>query len=188
LNSTTPVLVTAFDQCGHTNTATFTVTVNPGPNCGPTNCITIYASNIVAYTCSNCTTVPISAFAVDTCCSGAPPTLVYSIPAGFCFPLNSTTPVQITAYDQCGHTNTSFILVTVLPGSGCGGANPLSITGLTGPSVGGTNYIPVSWPATNGQLLQSSDLVHWNPIPGATNSPYVAPKESPINFYRLRYN
>jgi len=164
------------------------VTVLPAANCGPTNCISIYATNITAYTCNACTPVPISAYAVDTCCPGAAPTLIYSVPPGHCFPLNSTTPVQITAFDQCGHTNTMFILVTVLPGSGCGGTSPLSISGLTGPNPGGTNYITIWWPATNGQLLQSSDLLNWAPIPGTTNPPYVAPMQAPMKFYRLRYN
>jgi hypothetical protein len=46
----------------------------------------------------------------------------------------------------------------------------------------------VSWPGTNAQLLESSDLIHWSPIPGATNSPYMVPKSSPAGFFRLRYN
>lgn len=186
--STTPVQVTAFDECGHTNTTTFTVTVLPGTDCGPTNCISIYATNVTAYTCNSCTTVPISAFAVDTCCAGSNPTLIYSLPATYCYPLNSTTPVQITAFDDCGHTNTVFILVTVLPAAGCAGTSPLSISGLTGPSPGGTNYITVWWPAGKAQLMQSSNLFEWNAIPGITNPPYVAPMQAPMKFYRLLYN
>lgn len=187
-NSTTPVQITAFDQCGHTNTTTITVTVLPAANCGPTNCITIYATNVTAYTCNACTTVPISAYAVDTCCASAPVTLTYSLPASYCYPLNSTTPVQVTAFDQCGHTNSVFILVTVLPAAGCAGSNPLSISGTTGPSPGGTNYITIWWPAQNARLMQSSNFNRWDPVPGTTNSPYVAPMQSPMKFYRLQYN
>ncbi len=186
-NTTTTVQVTAYDVCGHTNTATFKVTVLPGTDCVPPNCITITATNITAYTCNGCTTVPIWDSVVDTCCPGSNPTVITSLPAAYCYPLG-TTPVQITAWDQCGHTNSIFILVTVLPGAGCGGTSPLSLTGATGPSPGGTNYITIWWPSTNSQLLQSSDLNGWSPIPGATNSPYVEPRQAPMKFYRLRYN
>lgn len=186
LNSTTPVQVTAYDQCGSTNTATFTVTVLPAANCGPTNCISIYATNITAYTCSNCTTVPLNATAFDACCANV--SIFYNPPATTCFPRNSTTPVQVIAYDDCGHTNIAFILVTVLPGPNCAGTSPLSISGLTGPSPSGTNYITIWWPGTNSQLLQSSDLNNWNPIPGATNPPYVEPRQLPMKFFRLRNN
>src|ERR1051326_5427767 len=187
-NTTTTVQVTAYDECGHTNTATFKVTVLPGTDCVPPNCITITATNITAYTCNACTTVPIWSSVVDTCCPGSNPTVITSLPATHCYPLGSTTPVQITAFDQCGHTNSIFILVTVLPGPGCGGTNPLSVSGATGPSPGGTHYIKIWWPGTNSQLLQSTDLNSWNPIPGATNPPYVEPRQLPMKFYRLRYN
>jgi hypothetical protein len=188
LNSTNKVTVTAVDQCGNGATNSFTVTVLPGAGCGPTNCISLYTSNIVVYTCSNCTTVPLNAVAYDPCCTVSPPTIIYIPPVTTCFPLNSTTPVQATAFDGCGNGATNIFLVTVLPGPNCGGSNPLSITGKTGGTNStGTNYLTVYWPPTNGQLLQSSDLTHWNPIPGATNSPYIVPNQTPMKFYRLLY-
>jgi len=187
-NSTTPVTVTAIDQCGNSNTATFTVTVLPAAGCTPTNCISIYASNIVAYTCSNCTTVPFNGFAFDSCCSNKV-FLIYNPPTNTCFPLNSSTPVAVVAYDLCGNSVTNFIIVTVLPGPNCGGASPgPTMTGLGGPGGSGTNYITIWWPATNAQLQQSLDLNHWASIPGATNSPYVVPPSLPMSFYRLQYH
>jgi hypothetical protein len=169
-NSSTSVTVFAYDQCGNTNTSSFTVTVLPGPNCGPTNCISINCSNIVVYTCDPCTPVPYTATAEDNCCPGAPPTLVFSIPPGYCFPLNSVSKVKVIAYDQCGNAATTSFTVTVLPGSNCGGATPgFSITKGTN---SGNGFI-ISWPATNAQLQQSSDLIHWLPIPGVTNSPPI---------------
>ncbi|HEV2208299.1 MAG TPA: hypothetical protein VG167_05950 [Verrucomicrobiae bacterium] len=187
VNSTTPVLVTAQDACGNTATTSFTVTILPGPNCGGTNCISLYTSNLVVYTCSNCVTVPYAAFAYDSCCTNL--NLLYNPPTNTCFPLNSTTPVQVMAIDDCGHVATNYFTVTVLPGPNCGGSGTnLSITGTTGPGGSATNYITVWWPTGNAQLQQSADLLHWSPIPGATNSPYVIPNTSRMNFYRLHYH
>jgi hypothetical protein len=184
LGLTTPVQVTATDDCGNSLTQTFTVTVNPGANCPPTNCISLYASNIVVQTCSNCTTVPFNVTAFDPCCSNL--VLTYNPPQNTCFPLGLTTPVQVTATDDCGNVATANFTVTVNPGPNCGGAKPLSITGPSGPGVGGTNYVTISWSASNAQLMESTDMSNWSPIPGATNSPYVAPKDSPVKFYRLK--
>jgi hypothetical protein len=188
LYSTNTVLVTATDPCGNSVTGSFTVTVLQGANCGPTNCLSLYApSNIVVYTCSNCTTVPLNAVASDPCCTTSLPTIVYNPPATTCFARNTTTPVLVTAFDDCGNSATALSLVIVLPGPNCGGSTPLSITGSGTGSGGGPNYLSVYWPPTNGQLLQSSDLNQWTPIPGATNSPYVFPEQTPMKFYRLLY-
>src|SRR5207248_2839336 len=73
-----------------------------GPSPGNT-CLSVASSNLVVYTCSNCTTVTYTATAVDTCCSNI--TLVYNPPETNCFPLNSTTPVTVTAYDACGNAS-----------------------------------------------------------------------------------
>src|SRR5262249_42028926 len=105
------------DKCGNVATGSFTVTVLPGPNCN-TNCISLYTSNIVAYTCSNCTTVPFNAYAVDPCCPTGP-ILFYDTPVNTCFPVNSTTTVKVTAFDECGHTNNGSFTVTVLPDPAC---------------------------------------------------------------------
>lgn len=184
-NTTTPVTVTATDQCGHTNAATFTVTVLPAAGC-TTNCISLYTSNIVVYTCSNCTTVPFNTLVYDPCCTNV--FLDYNPPTNTCFARNSSTPVRVAAYDLCGNSVSNYIIVTVLPGPNCGGTNPgPSVTGQGGPGGSATNYSAVWWPATNGQLQQSLDLSHWAPIPGATNSPYVIPTWLPKSFYRLQY-
>jgi HYR domain len=184
LGSTT-VNVTASDQCGNSATGSFTVTVQPDPNCGPTNCISLYTSNIVVFSCSNCTTVPFNAYAVDTCCPAATPTITYNPPATACFPQGST-PVQAVATDACGNSATKVFWVTVLPGPNCGGTNPLGIIGTTGPG-GGTNLVTIWWPTNNAQLLESSDLSQWHQVPGATNSPYIAPNQGPMKFFRLQY-
>lgn len=118
--STNVVEVVATDACGNGATNFFIVTVLPGPNCLPTNnpCINIQCSNIVVYTCASCIPVPYTATATDTCCpAGAGATLVFNPPPGFCFPLGVTTPVQVTAFDQCGNTASNSFLVTVLQGN-----------------------------------------------------------------------
>jgi hypothetical protein len=180
---TTPVQITATDDCGNTATVNILVTVNPGAGCGPTNCIAIYATNITVSTCSNCTTVPFTATAYDPCCTNV--VLTYSLPATTCFPLGVTTPVLVTATDDCGNTATAAFTVTVNPGPGCGG--PGSGLTITTGSRSATN-LTISWPGANAQLMESSDLVHWSPVPGATNSPYLAPKSAPHKFFRLLYN
>ena len=179
--STTPVEVVAYDQCGNRATNTFTVTVVPRTDCGNTNCIQINCSNIVAYTCNPCTPVVFNATAVDTCCPGAAPTLVYDVPAGFCFPQNTITTVNVTASDQCGNSATRSFTVTVVPGPNCPPTHGLTVTNNP------TGGMVVTWPVTNAELLESSDMIHWAPVPGVTGSPYVVPPSKSKNFYRLHY-
>jgi len=187
LNSTTPVQIVAYDQCGNAATNDITVTVLQAAGCGPTNCLSIEASNIVWYTCSNCTTVRFHAKAVDYCCTNV--ILEYYPGTNTCFPLNSTTPVGIVAYDDCGNAVTNVITVTVLPGPNCGGSGPrVSITGFTNPTGSSTNNISISWPGDNGQVQESSDMLNWSSIPGATSSPYVISNTLPTKFYRLQYH
>jgi hypothetical protein len=178
--SVTPIEVIAYDQCGNRATNTFTVTVLPRTDCGNTNCIAIRATNIVASTCNSCTPVPFTASAVDTCCTGAPLTLTYDVPAGFCFPINSITTVNVTATDQCGNSATRSFTVTVVPGPNCGSTPGLTVTNNP------TGGMVVTWPVTNAELLESSDLIHWTPVPGA-NPPYAVPPSKSMNFYRLHY-
>jgi hypothetical protein len=189
IDSTNKVEVIAYDNCGNTASNFFYVTVLQGPNCGgTTNCISINCSNIVVFTCSNCTTVPFTATAVDTCCaSGA--TLLYAPPVTTCFPVDSTNQVVVIAYDNCGNTASNSFYVTVLPGPNCGGTTPeISLAGGTNRIGSGTNFMTVSWPASNAQLQQSQDLIHWTSIPGATNSPYVVSNPPPRSFFRLQYH
>src|SRR5262249_35298839 len=105
---------------------TFSVTVLPGPDCGNTNCISIYASNIVAYACS-CTTVPFNVQAFDQCCATGNLHLSFNPPTNTCFPRNSTSTVQITATDDCGNTATKFIKVKILPDPNCPPTNCISL-------------------------------------------------------------
>lgn len=181
--SITPVEVVAYDQCGNRATNTFTVTVLPDPHCGNTNCISIRATNIVVQTCNPCTPVPFNAIAIDTCCPGSSPTVVYDVPAGFCFPVNTITTVNVTAFDQCGNSATKSFTVTVVPGPNCPPTPGFTVTNNP------TGGMVVTWPVTNAQLLESSDLIRWSPVPGA-NSPYVVPTGAngkPMKFYRLQY-
>jgi hypothetical protein len=184
LNTTTPVKVTATDQCGNTNSAFFTVTVLPAAGCAPTNCLSLSTSNIVVYTCSNCTTVPFNGVASDPCCTVSAPTIIYKPPVTTCFPLNTTTPVEADAFDSCGHGATNIFLVTVLPAAGCGGSNPLSITGGSGPGgVTNTTLITLYWSAPNVQLWESDAMIEWRLV--AAGSPYVVPNKGAMKFYRL---
>jgi hypothetical protein len=188
LGSTTTVNVSASDDCGNGAISSFTVTVLPGSGCNPnTNCISLRTTNIVAYTCDPCVPVSYNGFATDNCCPVSGVTIIYNPPVGTCFPLNTTTPVQASAFDACGNGQTNFFMVTVLPLPNCGGSNPLTISGSTGPGAGGTNYFTIYWPPTNAQLLESGDLKSWNPVPGTTNSPYIVPNLGGMKFYRLQY-
>jgi hypothetical protein len=183
VDSTNIVQVTAYDDCGNVATTDFTVTVLPGPNCGGNSCISLSCPNINAFTCSNCTTVPFAATASDACCSSGA-NLIYNPPPTTCFPLNSTNVVQVIATDGCNNAATNYFLVTVLPGPNCltfGGPN-------NGPGTGNSpNPLTLSWPVSNGQLQQSTDLVNWSPVPGVANSPYMVTNPTPTTFYRLQY-
>jgi hypothetical protein len=191
LNSVTPVQVIATDLCGNSATNVFTVTILPDTGCR-TNCISIFPSNIVVYTCSNCTTVPYNVSAFDNCCSSQPtPNLTFNPPPTFCFPLNSVTPVQVVASDVCSNSVIGFFTVTVLPGTNCGGTRPgISITGQGAPGGSGTNYLAVWWNGTNAQVEMSPDLFHWQSVPGpaGSNSPYVFPSMPQSEFFRLHYH
>jgi hypothetical protein len=184
VNSTNVVQVTAYDQCGYVATSDFTVTVLPGPNCGGNTCISISAPDVTVVTCSNCTTVPFAATASDACCSSVAQ-LIYNPPPTTCFPLNSTNVVQVIASDECNHAATNYFLVTVLPGPNClsfGGPNNGSGTGYS------SNPLTLTWPVSNGQLQQSTDLINWSPVPGVTNSQYMVTNSTPRTFYRLQYH
>jgi len=186
LNTTTPVEVTAVDNCGNRATNFFTVTVLPAPGCGgASNCISLFASNIVVRTCSNCVMVPFNARAFDTCCSNV--TLTYSMPTNACFQLNTMTPVNVVATDECSNTVSTTFTVSIVPGPNCGGTGGPQITmaGIPNPAGGGTNFV-VSWNPPNSQLQQSPDLINWFSIPGATNSPYTLSNQPAMNFYRLQ--
>src|SRR5262249_49951228 len=104
VNSNTPVTVTAYDDCGNSSASeALFVSVLPAANCARNQCISLSVSNVVAYSCTNCTTVAYNGWAADNCCSNV--TLVYNPPEGTCFPPNSTTLVTVTAYDDCGNSS-----------------------------------------------------------------------------------
>jgi hypothetical protein len=163
VNTTTPVLVTVIDQCGHTNTTSFTVSVLRDPFC-PTNCISIYATNITAYTCSNCTFVPFNVFANDTCCA-VQPTLSFNPPETTCFPVNSTTPVLVTATDVCGHSATRSFNVTVLPRADCD-TNCIRLYATNIVVYTCTNCTTVPYNATAFDICCTNTVsLHYNPPP-----------------------
>jgi uncharacterized repeat protein (TIGR03803 family) len=113
-NTTNTVQVVAFDSCNDTAvTNFFTVTVLPG-NCGGSNCLSLAGpSNITVTTCSNCTTVPFTFTAIDTCCTNV--ILQYYPPSNTCFLANTTNTVQVVAFDICNDTAlTNFFTVAVL--------------------------------------------------------------------------
>jgi hypothetical protein len=134
-------------------------------------------------TCTNCATVTFAPLVFDPCCTNNV-TVSYNPPAGTCFPVNVVTPVTITASDACGNSASKVITVQVLPDPNCGPHPDLSITG---PAPGTGRNLVISWPAPNAQLEVSKDLIHWIEVPGATNSPYLAPMDSPMGYYRLHY-
>jgi len=183
VNSTNIVQVMASDDCGNVATNDFTVTVLPGPNCGGTSCISLSCPDVSVFTCSNCTTVPYSATAIDVCCAatGAPPAIIYNPPPNTCFPVNSTNIVQVVAIDGCNNVATNFFHVTVLRGPNC-----VSIAGGPSPTGGPAPGLTISWPFFNAQLEQSPDLVNWTLVPGVT-SPYVITNTG-FSFYRLQYH
>ncbi len=111
IGTTTTVNCIEFDSCHDTNFTTFTVTILPGTNCS--DCLQIFCpSNISVLTCSNCAVVNFAARATNLCCPG-PVNLAYSpLSPGSCFPLG-TTPVQVTATDNCTNTLTCSFNVTV---------------------------------------------------------------------------
>ena len=113
VNTTTPVTVVAADGCGNSATNTFDVTVQQ-----VAGIITIQTQNETVNTCSNCTTVPFLATALDPCCSNNV-TLSYDYPTNYCFSVNSTNTVEVFATDPCGNSNSSSFTVTVLPCTPC---------------------------------------------------------------------
>ncbi len=94
-------------------TATFNGQVY-GPVPG-SSCLTVQCSNITVLTCGSCAPATFSATAIDTCCSAV--TLVYNPPETTCFPVNTSTTVEVLATDSCGNSATNFFSVTVLPGN-----------------------------------------------------------------------
>ena len=95
--------------------------------CSPcTNaCISVGCSNIVVATCTNCALVSLTATVTDTCCTNTG--YLFFFDGGyhqggtnnptFCFPVNTTTTVEVLAYDICGNSVSNYFTVTVVPGN-----------------------------------------------------------------------
>lgn len=168
-NSTNVVEVVVTDTCGNGATNFFTVTVLQDPNCVPTNpCINIVCSNIVAFTCDSCTPVPYNAFAIDTCCSAAPPTLVFNPPPGFCFPVGTTTPVSVIAFDQCGNTASNSFLVTVAPGRNCSSNGCISLQTSNVVVYTCSNSASVTYPTPYTDRCCSNSSIYVSPPSGSS--------------------
>ena len=144
VNTTNTVEVLATDPCGDTNTGSFTVTVLPSAGCGSNGCITILSTNLVATApCGDsCVIVPLTATAIDTCCSNV--TLQYYLGLGgtsisatdTCFNVDTTNTVTVVATDSCGNMASSYFTVTVPLETNCGccgpGLGPQTIQWLQG--------------------------------------------------------
>jgi hypothetical protein len=124
VNSTNAIEVMAADGCGNIATNMFEVTVLPGASCGSNGCITILSTNLfIDAPCStNCVVVPLSATAIDTCCTNDMTLQYYlggtSISAtDTCFSVNTTNTVEVVAMDGCSNTASSYFTVTVIQDS-----------------------------------------------------------------------
>jgi uncharacterized repeat protein (TIGR01451 family) len=104
---TTTVRAIASDQCGNTNTCTFTVTVNPHVPIS----ITCPSNITTTATGPNGAVVYFYASAYGGCDT---PSVALNPPSGSVFPWG-TNMVLATASDQCGNSNTCTFAVTVNP-------------------------------------------------------------------------
>lgn len=137
---TNVISVTATDACGNETISNFTVTVLPESPCtGP--CISIQCTNIAVVTCSNCGTVPFNVTTTDACCSNSSVRLTFNPPTNTCFPVNSTTLVQVFAVDGCTNIATNSFWVTVVPGT-CSNCIPAP-EGLTHWWTGNSNTLDI---------------------------------------------
>lgn len=153
--------------CSNSTTCTRSVTVIAPPP-------TIYGcSNLVVATCNSNVQVFWPLIASSPCgivtVTSTPPSGTYFLP-------NTTNVVVITAWDQCGHTNTCTFTVTVVrPVLG-----PLTIT-YSAPNI------TLHW--TAGILEQSSSLLGpWSDVPSASPPTYTVAASAAATFYRLRCN
>ena len=92
------------------------------------NCLVLSCpTNITVTTCGDCTNVPFASYVgvTDNCCTNW--SLTFNYPTNFCFPVNTTNTVEVTATDTCGDIATNVFQVIVLP---CGNTptNCLSLT------------------------------------------------------------
>ena len=81
-------------------------------NCIVLNCPT----NVTVTTCSNCTSIALGNYVgfEDNCCTNWYP-LAFNYPSNFCFAVNTTYTVSVTATDYCGNAASSSFTLTVLP-------------------------------------------------------------------------
>jgi hypothetical protein len=105
-------------------------------------------------------------------------TVTQSIPP--CTQVYSGMMVTFTASNPCGGTATCTSEILLVQDPILTNPNPGSSNGFTG--------VVINWTLPNGQLQQSTDLVHWASIPGATNSPYVATNAATAGYYRLIFS
>jgi probable HAF family extracellular repeat protein len=176
---TNTVRVTASDLCGHTNTCSFFVTVNP-PGYPPI--LLVNSTNVTATaTSSNGAVVTFSSSASGGC---SPPVIVAVPPSGSTFSIGTTT-VTNTASDSCGNSTNGTFTVTVKPVPA-----PLN---LTSPAILANGQFTMSIQGAVGQnfvIQASTDLLNWlalqtNTLPAtSTNWTDTSAPTNNRRFYR----
>jgi hypothetical protein len=83
----------------------------------------------------------------------------------------SNTSMTLTVTNECGNSSSCSVSVKLVR---C-------------PQIIGVNPPQIVWTVNNLQLEQSTNLLNWTPIPGATNPPFVISNVpgQPKAFYRL---
>ena len=83
------------------------------------NCLVLSCpTNITVTTCAACTNIPFASYVgvTDNCCTNWH--LTFNYPTNFCFPVNTTNTVEVTATDTCGDiANNSFQVIVLSCGS-----------------------------------------------------------------------
>jgi hypothetical protein len=184
----TQVQCSSTDQCGNSNSLSFTVTVitNCFPNCLDLPC----PAGLTGYACgSNCASVPFS-IAATNYCNPADLTVITDFPPGYCFQLG-TTWVHVIAYGS-GQTAQCSFAVTILSNCPSSQTPPTLIASqLSAP------FLQLDWtdPETNYVLQATTDLdtpVHWQEVnlpvtrSGASARVVVPNTSQGTKFFRLR--
>ena len=131
-------------------------------NCASNNCLQIECTNLLASApCnSNCVIVPLTATAIDPCCTNNVSLQYYlgtiSIPAaGTCFNVG-TTPVTVVATDGCGNSATNAFDVIVQQ---VGGTITIHSTNVTVITCSNCTMVPFHVTASDPVLQQQCDTV-----------------------------
>lgn len=176
---TNTVNVTASDVCGHTDTCSFSVIVNP-PVFSPI--VLMCPTNIsMPAAGSNGAVVSFAANATGGCDG---PVVTSVPPSGSVFPIGTTTVTNV-ASDSCGDSTNGFFTVTVRP-------LPMPLS-LASPAFATNHQFGMTFLGSVGQSFvveASTDLVSWVPLftntmlGSATNWADVTSVTNDSRFYR----